>query len=118
MVSFKYPYSFKLNGVTCCPPAIVPITNGITFTAQAQARKEAVVILRLRQVGHWLRSNVRLLPIKESSGAEMVEFVVSLPLIIVTVVGVFDFGSAFVVRQRVSQRCSSGSAGCVEPADQ
>ena len=40
MVSFKYPYSFKLNGVTCCPPAIVPITNGITFTAQAQARKE------------------------------------------------------------------------------
>jgi hypothetical protein len=40
IVSFKYPYSFKLNGVTCCPPAIVPITNGITFTAQAQARKE------------------------------------------------------------------------------
>ena len=40
IVSFKYPYSFKLNGVTCCPPAIVPITNGITLTAQAQARKE------------------------------------------------------------------------------
>jgi TadE-like protein len=40
IVSFKYPYSFKLNGVTCCPPAIVPITNGITLTAQAQVRKE------------------------------------------------------------------------------
>ena len=39
-VSFKYPYSFKLNGFTCCPPAIVPITNGITLTAQAQARTE------------------------------------------------------------------------------
>ncbi len=67
------------------------------------------MILRLRQVGHWLRSNVRLLPIKESSGAEMVEFVVSLPLIIVTVVGVFDFGSAFVVRQRVANAALQGA---------
>ncbi|HUJ94964.1 MAG TPA: TadE family protein [Terriglobales bacterium] len=39
-VSFTYPYSFKLNGFTCCPPQIVPITNGITLTAQAQARTE------------------------------------------------------------------------------
>jgi len=40
VVTFTYPYSFRLNGFTCCPPAIVPITNGITFTAQAQARTE------------------------------------------------------------------------------
>jgi len=40
IVSFTYPYTFKLNGFTCCPPAIVPITNGITFTARAQAREE------------------------------------------------------------------------------
>ena len=40
VVSFTYPFSFKLNGVTCCPPAIVPITNGITFTARAQAPEE------------------------------------------------------------------------------
>ena len=40
--------------------------------------------------------------LKDASGAEMVEFVVSLPLIIVTVVGVFDFGSAFVVRQKLT----------------
>ena len=40
VVSFTYPFSFKLNGLTCCPLAIVPITNGITFNAQAQAPEE------------------------------------------------------------------------------
>ena len=39
----------------------------------------------------------------------MVEFVVSLPLIIVTVVGVFDFGSAFVVRQKLSNAALQGA---------
>jgi TadE-like protein len=40
IVSFTYPYSFKLNGISCCPLAMVPITNGITLTARAQAREE------------------------------------------------------------------------------
>jgi Flp pilus assembly protein TadG len=40
IVSFSYPFSFKLNGITCCPPALVPITNGITISVQAQAREE------------------------------------------------------------------------------
>jgi len=44
-----------------------------------------------------------------SDGAEIVEFVVSLPLIMVTVVGIFDFGTAFVVRQKISNAALQGA---------
>jgi hypothetical protein len=40
VVSLQYPYSFKLNGISCCPPTLTPITNGIIMTAQATARQE------------------------------------------------------------------------------
>ena len=40
VVSLSYPYTFKLNGYTCCPVALTPINLGITISAQAQARKE------------------------------------------------------------------------------
>jgi len=37
----------------------------------------------------------------ENEGAEILEFAISLPLLIVVAVGVFDFGSAFTVKQKV-----------------
>jgi Flp pilus assembly protein TadG len=40
VVTLTYPYNFRLNGITCCPMALTPITTGITITAQAQARQE------------------------------------------------------------------------------
>jgi hypothetical protein len=40
VVSFDYPYNFKLNGMTCCPPSLSPITTGIVINAQGQARQE------------------------------------------------------------------------------
>jgi TadE-like protein len=40
VVSLQYPYNFKLNGISCCPPTLTPITTGIVMTAQAQARQE------------------------------------------------------------------------------
>jgi hypothetical protein len=40
IVSFSYPFAFRLNGITCCPPRLFPITNGITISVQAQAREE------------------------------------------------------------------------------
>ena len=40
VVTMSYPYNFKLNGVTCCPPSLVPITLGVTINARAQAQEE------------------------------------------------------------------------------
>jgi hypothetical protein len=40
VVSLDYPYNFKLNGISCCPPTLSPITTGVTIRAQAQARQE------------------------------------------------------------------------------
>jgi Flp pilus assembly protein TadG len=39
-VDLSYPYSFKLNGITCCPLTLTPITSGITLTAHAEALQE------------------------------------------------------------------------------
>jgi coenzyme F420-reducing hydrogenase gamma subunit len=40
IVRLDYPFSFRLNGLSCCPPALTPITNGIMIRAEAQARQE------------------------------------------------------------------------------
>ena len=40
VVTMSYPYNFKLNGLTCCPPALTPITLGVTINARAQAQEE------------------------------------------------------------------------------
>jgi Flp pilus assembly protein TadG len=36
----NYPYNVKLNGITCCPPALTPVTMGVTIRARAQSQEE------------------------------------------------------------------------------
>lgn len=40
VVSLDYPFDFRLNGISCCPPRLSPITTGVVIRAQAQARQE------------------------------------------------------------------------------
>lgn len=40
IVTLSYPYSFKLNGLTCCPPTLTPVTVGVTIHASAQTQEE------------------------------------------------------------------------------
>jgi Flp pilus assembly protein TadG len=47
--------------------------------------------------------------LRRSEGAEILEFAISLPLLIVVAVGVFDFGSAFVVKQKVGNVALTGA---------
>jgi len=44
----------------------------------------------------------------DAEGSQIVEFAVSLPLLIVLVVGIFDFGSAFTVKLKVSNSALEG----------
>jgi Flp pilus assembly protein TadG len=44
-----------------------------------------------------------------SEGAEILEFAISLPLLVVVAVGVFDFGSAFTVKQKVASIALQGA---------
>ena len=38
---------------------------------------------------------------REQDGAELVEFAISLPLLVVFVVGIYDFGAAFTLKQKL-----------------
>ena len=40
VVSLDYPYNFKLNGISCCPPRLSPIVQNVMIRAQAEARQE------------------------------------------------------------------------------
>jgi len=40
VVTLSYPYNFKLNWLTCCPPSLTPLTLGVTINAHAQAQEE------------------------------------------------------------------------------
>jgi Flp pilus assembly protein TadG len=44
-----------------------------------------------------------------SDGAEILEFAISLPLLLVVAVGVFDFGTAFTVKQKVGNVALQGA---------
>ncbi len=47
--------------------------------------------------------------LRGNEGAEILEFAISLPLLIVVAVGVFDFGSAFTVKQKVGNIALQGA---------
>lgn len=47
--------------------------------------------------------------LRRDEGAEILEFAISLPLLIVVAVGVFDFGSAFTVKQKVGNVVLQGA---------
>jgi Flp pilus assembly protein TadG len=45
----------------------------------------------------------------DSDGSQIVEFAVSLPLLVVLVVGIFDFGSAFTIKQKLAYATREGA---------
>ena len=51
-------------------------------------------------IARWLHSGQRLL--RGERAAQIVEFAVALPLLVVFVVGIFDFSSAFTLKQRLT----------------
>jgi hypothetical protein len=59
----------------------------------------------------WVSGAVeRLLKLWQTEGgAEIAEFAVSIPLLAVFVVGIFDFGSAFTVKQKISNVALQGA---------
>lgn len=58
----------------------------------------------MRAGGHLRDSNILagLRPAREDSGAQLVEFAVALPLLVVFVVGIFDFSGAFTLKQKLT----------------
>lgn len=48
------------------------------------------------------RSDVRRALLSETAGAQLVEFAVALPLLVVFVVGIFDFSGAFTLKQKLT----------------
>lgn len=61
--------------------------------------------------------NDRWKALRDDRGAEIVEFAVSLPLLIVFVVGIFDFSSAFTMKQRLTNIARDAArAAAVDPA--
>jgi len=47
--------------------------------------------------------------VRETRGSEIVEFAVSLPLLIVLVVAIYDFGAAFTVKHKLSDMVREGA---------
>jgi hypothetical protein len=65
----------------------------------AQLRRMSTVLWRKR----WA------LLFAETNGSQIVEFAVSLPLLMVLIVGTFDFGSAFTVKQKLAYATREGA---------
>ncbi|HXY09876.1 MAG TPA: TadE/TadG family type IV pilus assembly protein [Terriglobales bacterium] len=56
--------------------------------------------------------------LKTSGGASIVEFAVALPLLIVLVVGIFDFGAAFNLKQQLNNAARQGARfGASQPTN-
>jgi Flp pilus assembly protein TadG len=56
--------------------------------------------------------------LRETEGAALIEFAVALPLLIVLVVGIFDFGGAFNLKQELSNAAREGARfGATQPTN-
>src|ERR1700730_11765963 len=71
----------------------------------------AIFRLRLLSVPSFLARPISamLAALAGNEGAEILEFAISLPLLLVVAVGVFDFGSAFTVKQKVGNVALQGA---------
>ena len=58
----------------------------------------------VRRIRWW-----RALLLADTSGSQLLEFAVALPLLVVFVVGIFDFGGAFDLKQKLSNTAREGA---------
>src|ERR1044072_9880402 len=56
----------------------------------------------------WISAQLRC-TFRETEGSEIVEFAVPLPLLIVLVVAIYDFGAAFTVKHMLSNTVREGA---------
>jgi Flp pilus assembly protein TadG len=64
--------------------------------------------------GLWRRNS----SLRNTSGAALIEFAVALPLLVVLVVGVFDFGEAFNLKQELNNAAREGARfGASQPTN-
>lgn len=67
-------------------------------------------------IGEWL--NFCLWQLQADRAAQIVEFAVALPLLVVFVVGIFDFSSAFTLKQRLTNIARDAArAAAVDPVN-
>ncbi len=67
-----------------------------------------------------LISTIARLPLPGTEGTEIIEFAVSLPLLVVLVVGIYDFGTAFTLKHKLNGAVREGAriaAGQKHPPD-
>jgi Flp pilus assembly protein TadG len=56
--------------------------------------------------------------LRDTSGAALIEFAVALPLLVVLVVGIFDFGGAFNLKQELNNAAREGARfGAAQPSN-
>ena len=73
-------------------------------------------MIRKPTMARWLNSRMRLL--RAEPAAQIVEFAVTLPLLVVFVVGIFDFSSAFTLKQRLTNIARDAArAAAADPAN-
>jgi Flp pilus assembly protein TadG len=94
---------------------------------KANSPQPSQILLRKRKA-HSLPKNERTLAprplgqylslLRASEAAALIEFAVALPLIMVLVVGIFDFGSAFNLKQKLNNAAREGAGfGAAQPSN-
>lgn len=70
----------------------------------------------LRGLGHWKR--LAVFATGNAAGSQIVEFALSLPLLVVFVVGIFDFGGAVTLKQKLTNAAREGArVAAADPAN-
>ncbi len=70
-------------------------------------------MIRMANIREWLSSSWR-----SDTGAQLVEFAVALPLLVVFVVGIFDFSGAFTLKQKLTNVARDAArAAAADPAN-
>ncbi len=103
-VSFEYPYQLSL-------PFTSLNNQQFLLKANVQMKGEYYLIAHSRIWPVWVR-------LAGSEASSIVEFAVSLPLLIVLVVGIFDFGGAFNLKQELNNATREGARfGASQPTN-
>ena len=99
-------------------PSVLPIGGNLERFAFGWRSAFSAAIYALQSATASAAEVVKARLLRETDAAALIEFAVALPLLIVLVVGIFDFGGAFNLKQELSNAAREGARfGASQPSN-
>jgi uncharacterized membrane protein len=115
---FRENESLLLSSRAKRETSVLPLGGNLETFAFGWRSVFSAAIYALRSATDSAAEAIKALLLRQTEAAAIIEFAVALPLLIVLVVGIFDFGGAFNLKQKLNNAVREGARfGASQPTN-